>query len=67
MDKNADKKYFQNNIKKKQFAIKSVNNYLNQLKLHYELSEQELFEVLKNIISKQKKLAISSKKWWKLF
>ena len=67
MDKRADKKYYQSNAKKKQLALKSVNNYLSQLKMHFELSDNELFDVLKSIISKQKTLVISSKKWWNFF
>lgn len=67
MDKNADKKYFPNYAKKKQLALKSINNYLNQLKMHFDLTENELFDILKNIISKQKQLVISSKKWWNFF
>ncbi len=67
MDKRADKKYYQSDAKKKQFALKSINNYLKQLKMHFELSDKELFDILKNIISKQKTLVISSKKWWNFF
>ena len=54
MDKNTDKQYFPNNAKKKQLAAKSINNYLSQLKIHFELNDKELFDILKNIISKQK-------------
>ena len=69
MDKNRNlnTKYFQNSAKKRQNALKSVNNYLSQLKMHFELSENELFDILKVIISQQKKLVISSKKWWNFF
>lgn len=68
MDKNAEynKKYFPNNAKKKQVALKSINNYLGQLKMHYELSEDELFDIIKKIKSEYKK-TISSKKWWNFF
>lgn len=68
MDKNShsNKKYFPNNAKKKQIVIKSINNYLAQLKLHFELSEDELSEILKTI-NKQYKKTISSKKWWQIF
>lgn len=68
MDKNRnyDRKYFQNNSKKKQNALKSINYYLLQLKIHFELSDEELFDVLKSINSQYKK-TISSKKWWQFF
>ncbi len=66
MDTNADKKYFPNNSKKKQIAQKSITNYLNQLKMHFDLTDNELFDILKKIVAKQKNI-ISSKKWWNFF
>ena len=66
MDRNYNKKYFQNNSNKKQNALKSINHYLLQLKIHFELSDEELFDILKNINSQYKSI-ISSKKWWNFF
>ena len=68
MDKNVDfdKKYFQNNLKKKQNVLKSIDNYLCQLKMHFELSDAELADILKIVYSQYKK-TISSKKWWRIF
>ena len=69
MDKNQNinKKYFLKNARKKQNAIKSINNYLSQLKMHFEFSDEELFEILKTLIVQYKKTIISSKKWWNFF
>jgi len=69
MDKNSDtnKKYFPNYARKKQNAIKSINNYLSQLKMHFELSDEELFDIIKTLITHYKKNIISSKKWWHFF
>ncbi len=68
MDKNTnyDRKYFQNSFKKKQNVLKSINNYLSQLKMHFEISDEELADILKTISSQYKK-SISSKKWWQIF
>ncbi len=68
MDKytNSNKKYFSNSAKKRQNVLKSINNYLSQLKVHFELSDKELVDILK-IITTQYKKAISSKKWWQIF
>lgn len=65
-NKNYDKKYFQNNLQKKQTVLKSINNYLNQLQVHFELSDRELADILKIIYLQHKKI-ISSKKWWQFF
>ena len=68
MDKNTnfDKKYFQNSLKKRQNVLKSIDNYLCQLKMHFELSDSELLDILKIVCSQYKK-TISSKKWWQIF
>ena len=68
MDKNTnyDKKYFQNSFKKKQNVLKSINNYLSQLKMHFELSDEDLADIIKTVNSEYKK-TISSKKWWQIF
>ncbi len=63
---NFDKKYFQNNAKKKQMVMKSINNYLFQLKIHFEMSDEEIYGILKSIKLDYKK-TISSKRWWQIF
>lgn len=68
MDRNTNynQKYFGNNIKKRQNVLKSIDNYLCQLKMHFELSDAEMAEILKIVFSQYKK-TISSKKWWQIF
>ena len=63
---NCNKKTFVNSYKKKQAAEKSINNYLSQLQFHFELTDTELYDILKIVIS-NKKLLISSKRWWWIF
>ena len=63
---NCNKKIFTNYNKKKLVAEKSINNYLSQLQFHFELTDTELYDILKLVIS-SKKLLISSKKWWRIF
>lgn len=52
-------------IKKKQNAAKSLNNYLNQLKIHFDLSETETIKVLEAVLRERKSKTIS-KKWWQI-
>lgn len=66
MDNKANYNQKNINLKKKQTAIKSINNYLSQLKMHYELEDNELAEILKIVILPYKKIS-SIKKWWKFF
>lgn len=66
MVNNSDKNSFAQNNKKKYNAKKSINNYLSQLKLHFELSDDDLYDVLKKITLDYKK-TISSKRWWRIF
>jgi len=66
MDNNLNRKCFQNNAKKKQNALKSVYSYLGQLKLHFELSDNEMCDIIK-IVAKDYKKSISSKRWWQIF
>ncbi len=63
MDNNDYKDILKNSSRKKQLALKSINNYLLQLKLHYELTDLELYDIIKNITGDYKNI-ISSKKWW---
>jgi len=49
--------FFKN--KDKDLIIKSLNNYMEQLKLHFDLSEEEIDLIIK-IVSKKR----NNKKWW---
>lgn len=53
------------NINKKYSAKKSLNNYINQLELHFELDEEEVISILSAIVKNRK--SSSSKKWWHIF
>lgn len=44
-------------------AIKSVQNYINQLKFHFDLDEDEVLDVLKYIIKENKKDNFYKRVW----
>ncbi|HIZ27689.1 MAG TPA: hypothetical protein H9673_00665 [Candidatus Adamsella sp.] len=52
--------FFKN--KDKDLIIKSLNNYMEQLKLHFDLSEEEIDLIIK-IVSKKR----NNKKWWQFW
>ncbi len=60
-------KYLNNpDSKKKQDAKKSLNNYVNQLKLHFDLNDEEIVRVLEAVLRSKKKNIIL-KKWWQIW
>lgn len=48
---------------KKQGAVKALNNYLNQLKIHFDFNDRDIITVLESIL-KEKKHEVFIKKWW---
>ena len=68
MDKNytaeEGMKKFDNN--KRSDAKKSLSNYVGQLKMHFDLSDQELVNVLECVL-KSKKNTNFFKKWWHIW
>jgi len=53
-------------IKKIQDAKRSLNNYVNQLKMHFNLNEEEVVKILHAIlIAKRNNNFI--KKWWQIW
>jgi len=52
--------------KKRQIAAKSLNNYFNQLMLHFDLNNDDLFYVI-DISLKEIKNKNNKKKWWQIF
>lgn len=50
-------------IKKKQNAAKSLNHYLDQLKIHFDLSDNDLVKVLE-LALKERRNENFIKKWW---
>ena len=51
------------NIKKVQ---KYIEKYLDDLRFHFDLSEQELYLILNNV-SKNRNRKNTTKKWWNFF
>lgn len=54
------------NVNKKYSAKKSLTNYISQLELHFELSEDDVISILSSVI-KTRKNSSPSKKWWYIF
>ena len=55
-----------NNNKKKIDARRSLNNYIDQLKIHFELEEKEIISIL-NSLTQSKKNKYFIKKWWHIW
>ena len=53
-------------VEKFQSAKKSLNNYVNQLQMHFDLNEDELYDLLV-LISKTRKNNDFEKKWWHIW
>jgi hypothetical protein len=69
MGKNKScEKFFKNNpeSKRKQDAKRSLSNYINQLKLHFDLDAEDLVEVIAHVY-KNNKNGLIEKKWWHLW
>ena len=49
--------------KKKQNAVKALNNYLNQIKIHFDFNDRDIIKVLE-LALKEKKHENFVKKWW---
>ena len=50
-------------VKKTQGAAKSLNNYMEQLKIHFDLSDRDIIKVLE-LALKEKRNESFIKKWW---
>lgn len=50
-------------VKKKQSAAKALNNYMEQLKIHFDLSDRDIIKVLE-LALKERKNEMFIKKWW---
>jgi hypothetical protein len=57
--KTKDKKYLD--------AKRSLNNYVNQLKFHYNLCDKELSTMIKELYEAQSNDKGFSKKWWQIW
>jgi len=49
------KKYknYREKCRKRQMALKSLCNYLNQLKLHFDLNENDIIRIIKQVLKEQ--------------
>lgn len=50
-------------VRKKQNAARSLNNYLDQLKIHFDLNDRDIIRVLE-LALKGRKNESFVKKWW---
>ena len=50
-------------IKKKLGAAKALNNYMEQLKIHFDLNDRDIIKVLE-LALKEKRNENFIKKWW---
>jgi len=50
-------------VKKKQSAAKALNNYMEQLKIHFDLNDRDIIKVLE-LALKEKRNENFIKKWW---
>lgn len=53
-------------IKKIQNAKKSLNNYINQLKIHFDLNDDEIFSIIKALFESKRNNNLL-KKWWQIW
>lgn len=65
-DFSVEKILSNSDAQKKQAAKKSLNNYVNQLKTHFDLNDTEIIKILDSIL-KSKKRNIIIKKWWQIW
>jgi hemerythrin-like domain-containing protein len=53
-------------VKKVQDVKKALDNFINQLKIHFDLDDNEIDRVLELLIKSRKK-EITQKKWWQIW
>lgn len=54
---------YKKNYRKKQLALKALSNYLDQLKIHYDLTEGDLIKLLKFVLSVKSRDNFFKKLW----
>lgn len=65
MNNNYDESLKKTHKSNQQTAKKALESYLEQLKVHYELSDNEIIELLH--LSFKSKKTDSIKRWWNIF
>lgn len=64
----AAEKHTDYNVKNKrnQDVKKSLNNYINQLKIHFDLNDDEIFNIVESV-QKTRKNSVQKNKWWQIW
>ncbi|MDD3013515.1 MAG: hypothetical protein PHC34_07425 [Candidatus Gastranaerophilales bacterium] len=63
----AEKQTIYNSKNKKSQDVKrSLNNYINQLKIHFDLNDEEIFNIVESV-QKARKNYYQIKKWWQIW
>lgn len=65
---NTAEKFVYSNFenKKQQNARKSLENYVKQLKMHFDLNDKDIIKVLETMV-KLHKNNVFCKKWWQIW
>lgn len=45
---------------------KSLNNYINQLKFHFDLNDKDILELLESVLKSRKNFEAQNK-WWQIW
>jgi hemerythrin-like domain-containing protein len=63
----AEKKTDNNSKSKRNQDVKrSLNNYINQLKIHFDLNDEEMFNIVESV-QRSRKNGNHTKKWWRIW
>lgn len=52
-----------NNCRKRQQALRALYNYLNQLKIHFDLNDKDIAKILKHILKIKNKDSFMNRVW----
>lgn len=52
--------------KRNQDVKRSLNNYINQLKFHFDMNDEEIYNIVESI-QKSRKASNYKNKWWHLW
>lgn len=66
MGNSTEKVIFTDNKMRYEEAKKSMTKYVEQLRFHFDLTDEEIFNILETI-KKSKNFNKSKKKWWQFW
>ncbi len=66
MGVNAEKDFKDNSYQRTQNAKKSLDSYIDQLELHFDLDEKAVYNILKSTLQTRKNKKLK-KKWWQIW